>query len=591
MIEKISKIFKNFFDQIYLRKVFFMTNVLCLFFLVLAPQLCLKKSAKCTYNANEIQVNIVASSSVASNVDVQGTINKEYIPSKNQISSVKIPLAYKRNFYSFDVYPEFSSKKADIIFSIQKKNPKESLNVLFEDFRVNGKVKKIFQKSDVIYSIEQVHPEKLTVSFNLKKTISFSDLKWSHLLKLYLGIFLISVLFYKNKRFTLKFIDYFRKDWFAFLWNKYKSIDIIYRKTFWFLFILLNIVFSVHTINFMWGKHDWDYLLYPSSYAESFWLGRYLNFFIRHFLLENITYLPILQNLLCFVCLSLSAIYLCSFFNLKKSLLSYVLCGLFLTVQPYTLEWFWFNKDLPELFIAICFVINGYLGIEHKNRIFNVLGIFCFIISLSIYPCSINTIAVVFAWNAMLKVRNCENKSDLKSIISRLFLLGMQIGCALVVYKCITKFILPIADNSYNTQSLTIKDIPQRMLMIFKQSFINIYHYPVVFISPKITKILFVFNLIFVVQILKNKNIKNKGGVLFFYICAVCSTQMAMVVSNEYYSTAIRIDFFGLLIHQALVCIYLLNNLPNLKNILNLGMLFIVFISVQNTLYAQKIWI
>ena len=59
------------------------------------------------------------------------------------------------------------------------------------------------------------------------------------------------------------------------LWQGYKSINPLYRHTFWIVFIAMNLVFGFHTVQFLWGNHDWAAAYRHIGFYTYFGMGRY----------------------------------------------------------------------------------------------------------------------------------------------------------------------------------------------------------------------------------------------------------------------------------------------------------------------------
>ena len=104
----------------------------------------------------------------------------------------------------------------------------------------------------------------------------------------------------------------------AYLIKTYKNIPTIYKKTFWTVFIVLNIVFAFHTINFFWSNHEWPLMKGHISPTNFWWEARFTETLL--YFLMDFKILPVLTNLFSFFGLSLSVVLLAIYWNIPKKL-------------------------------------------------------------------------------------------------------------------------------------------------------------------------------------------------------------------------------------------------------------------------------
>ena len=146
-----------------------------------------------------------------------------------------------------------------------------------------------------------------------------------------------------------------KKDIILIVSETYSKIDVVYRRSFWIIFGMLCFAFGFHTIQFMWGNHDWSMLVHSTPWGINA-IGRYaLHSFKKIFL--NGIYLPLISDVVTFFFLALNAVMLCIYWKLEKRIIYFVLCGLILTVQPYTLSLLYFIHMVPESFIGVSFIL------------------------------------------------------------------------------------------------------------------------------------------------------------------------------------------------------------------------------------------
>ena len=123
----------------------------------------------------------------------------------------------------------------------------------------------------------------------------------------------------------------------------YKNIPDAIKKSILYSFLLINLAFLFHTINFMFGDHDWTYIKQQTSWKEGAFEGRPLHFVLQSVLFSG-QILPILNNLFSFFALTTSSIMLGIYWRIPKTTLNYTLFATFVGVMPYTLVWLFYAK-------------------------------------------------------------------------------------------------------------------------------------------------------------------------------------------------------------------------------------------------------
>ena len=144
------------------------------------------------------------------------------------------------------------------------------------------------------------------------------------------------------------------------IWSSYKNINPLYRHTFWIVFIACNIVFGFHTVQFLWGNHDWEALMYSIPILSEAAGGRYTQSIIGLFL-QNGMLLPLLNNVLAFVGLAFASVWLCMYLNIQKQLWVWLIVSFILTLQPFTLDRMYYSFQVADLFIAVAVGILGFI--------------------------------------------------------------------------------------------------------------------------------------------------------------------------------------------------------------------------------------
>ena len=93
------------------------------------------------------------------------------------------------------------------------------------------------------------------------------------------------------------------------LWQCYCRIPALYRHSFWIVFCITQLVFGFHTVQFLWGNHDWLAVHQYYGLLGDTGLGRYTEILISLGLQDGMV-LPFLNNILAFLSLSLCAVFL-----------------------------------------------------------------------------------------------------------------------------------------------------------------------------------------------------------------------------------------------------------------------------------------
>ena len=74
-------------------------------------------------------------------------------------------------------------------------------------------------------------------------------------------------------------MEYLQSEKKVFSWIK--ELNPIYKKAFWISLILINLTFLFHTVNFMFGDHDWNYVRSANYWSEGSFEGRPLHFVLQ----------------------------------------------------------------------------------------------------------------------------------------------------------------------------------------------------------------------------------------------------------------------------------------------------------------------
>ena len=396
------------------------------------------------------------------------------------------------------------------------------------------------------------------------------------------------LIFYLNQWDILKIIS-----------NFYLNINIIYRKSFWIIFGFLCFAFGFHTICFMWGNHDW-WLVEGTTlpWEGRAFEGRYAVYLFKKIFLNN-TYLPLLYDFITFVILSLNAILLCIYWKLKKKVIYFVLCGLILTMQPFTLAMLFYIHMGPEVFMGITFVILALIIsekiISEKNSlitkiILSLLSITLINLSLAMYPVLINTIAVVLVGRIFIQSLDWNGSKEQFKICFRPYLVSItNIVLGILSYKIMVSYAIETNLDRYNTQILPLNELQERLLVLLKQSFNHLYDYGYPFISQGALWVFSAFFFLLFIYSCSKGTPRQKACRLFLLLSSLFTTQVAMLIAN-YYMEDPRIELFGLVFFQTLIAVCVFTQFKDLRNISVIIFSSIVFMFLINDLDCLRVW-
>ena len=356
-------------------------------------------------------------------------------------------------------------------------------------------------------------------------------------------------------------------------------------------FIIVNLAFLYHTFNFMWGNHDVKFIKERLYIDSGLFEGRFTQFIPHTFLTEG-QILPIINNLIGFLFLTLGLWLLAKYWNIPKTRLNYILFITFFSTQPYTLSWLYFT------FITIScllWVFIGILGLYISATIYNssnkfillLLATICFYLTFGGYPPIINTYAVCILGKIIIS-HLYEKKSIIDIFkIHKYTIFALII--AVILYKITLLYLTP--NNVYNLELSQLKDLPQKFLSTIKISFSQFFiSQP--FMGKGYKILLFTMSLCAIVTtIAQIKAIKQKFLIAVLIIGIIWSTSLTtflVVPHTEYVS---RIDFYGYAFLYVFFLGLLLHSKYKLSHSLALiFMIILIPLNILNDYHALKIW-
>lgn len=369
------------------------------------------------------------------------------------------------------------------------------------------------------------------------------------------------------------------------------NIDKSDKKSLIISFLIINFAYLYHTLNFMWGNHDVKFIKEELLFSSGFFEGRFTQF-IPYRLFVNGQILPILNNLIGFVFLTLALFILAKYWNLKKSTFNYVLFISFFATEPYTLSWLYFTFItisclLWVLLAILALYISEHIKTSSNKLLLSFISIICFYLTLGGYPPIINTFFVCLTAKIVLSIL-FEKKS-----INELFHIHkytiLNIIIATLLFKVTLHFITP--DNVYNLQTTPIKELPIKFISTLKISFLQFFTtLPFMEKGYKITLAIMSF-LAIIGTLLTPATKKNKALTIICIIATIWFTSLTTFLVTPPTQYVSRVDFFGYGFLYAFFLCILLNLKFKIFNSLGvfLGSILLI-LNILNNIHALKVW-
>ena len=310
-------------------------------------------------------------------------------------------------------------------------------------------------------------------------------------------------------------------------------------------YIFINFAFLYHSLNFMWGNHDVEFIKTQLHLSSGLFEGRFTQF-IPYWLLTNGQILPILNNLLGFLFLTLGLWLLAKYWNIEKSSFIYALFIIFFATEPYTLSWLYFTFLTISCFLWILLAILGLFLSEliYKSNhkwLLSLSAILCFYLPLGGYPPIINTFFVCLSAKLLLSYV-FENKK-LKTLFRIHKYTILNIFIAALLFKMTLKIINP--DNVYNLQTTSFSDFPYKLFQTLKIS-INQFFISLPFMSKPYKLFLATLTIIaFLSTLMTAKNIKSFFIILGFICLTILSTTLTTLIATAPTQYVARIDLYS----------------------------------------------
>jgi len=379
----------------------------------------------------------------------------------------------------------------------------------------------------------------------------------------------------------------------------YKKIPSLYKSTFWIVFIVLNIVYAYHTVNFFWGNHEWP-LMRGIVPLNRFWYeGRFTE--TIPYLLVGSRFLPVLQNLFSFTGIGLSAILLAVYWGVPKQKFFFTGFCLIMALMPYNLLWF-YHIAQACFFWGGGLIAGALLCYEKKwgTKFFplwmiGVTGILFFVLGMN--ACFINTILIYVVGRHFLAVMTGEKVTlAVKKCIG--------IGCCVAGATALLKGGLLLAshyhilsDNFYNVQHISVQEIFPKMWAMLPSYFTQFtVTYP--FVDARYLGIWgclcgVSLCMTFWYSIRKKGIIQGAGIFLAMVIGLLFSSQLAVLVSKTDVSFWLRVTgYFGHYYIFALMLVFLCRFATGVwgRNFIVISFVILGIAGAYRDMYAMRVW-
>lgn len=382
--------------------------------------------------------------------------------------------------------------------------------------------------------------------------------------------------------------------------NWYKNIPTELKKSLLYSFLLINLAFLFHTINFMFGDHDWNYVKQATSWKEGAFEGRPLHFVLQSVLFSG-QILPILNNLFSFFAMSLSSIMLARYLKIPLTTFNYTLFATFIGVMPYTLVWLFYAKDaLINLTIPLIIMSSLWLSQMTSDNVIKrfllyAISILLMFFAFSSYVASISMVGVCVLGGIIVDYLRTDK--NLISTLRKYLPTIVNTTIALALFK-LYLVIFP-TEISYNTKIIPLSYAPEKFFITMDAMFMQ-FTAILPFMEYKYKMLLLIMMMLGLFSLaLSTKMYKfiPALGMLFLVIFAskfaffISDARGEVLAEMEDLAYVPRLDFYGLVYVYALFLSFVLSSKKDIlrKSSITLAVI-ITFMSMVRDAYALKTW-
>ncbi|MEE6207833.1 MAG: glucosyltransferase domain-containing protein, partial [Alphaproteobacteria bacterium] len=324
--------------------------------------------------------------------------------------------------------------------------------------------------------------------------------------------------------------------------KSWKAISPCSKKSFYWMFAIINIVFLWHTVTFYFGNHDWGQIKNGVYVGWSVFDGRWAAGILQQIVGGEI--LPVLNNLFCFSGFCLAMIALAKYWNLPKTTFTYTIFGLFIMLLPYTYPWLQFVRSETHFWNIFIVIIGLILADYHKIR-WQICAILIFTFSIGCYVAIIEAIVSIFLGKCLLDA--WFNYKNFKDFIKKHYWPIIDTIIATIIFSIVyftfrNKLNAVLSIYTTNTASLNeMIDNIINLLPILKATFFEATPF-----MPVLFKVLLVSAFLFVLFLLFSKKLPEAALISLITIALILSSQIIQIISQSEFCNQQRIDFFSM---------------------------------------------
>lgn len=320
----------------------------------------------------------------------------------------------------------------------------------------------------------------------------------------------------------------------------WKSIPAYSKKSFIWMFSIINIVFLWHTVTFFFGNHDWEHIKNGIGLFWSGFDGRWGAGVIQQLVGGDI--LPVVNNLFCFTGFCLAMIALAKYWRIPKTTMSYCVFGLFIMLLPYTYPWLQFVRSETH-FWNIYLIILGLMLTDSAKTWQQLFSIPIFVFSIGCYGTTIEAMVSIFL--GMLLSEAWFDYKNLTEFIKKHYKTVIYIAVSAVISGIIFKIGLSkgIISDLYTTRVADFGIIWQNIMELpesLKRTFFVAAPY-----MPSAFKIFLFMALPFSLVFAFSKKIGQIVLIVLISIALILSSQLIQIISIAPFTNQLRIDFFA----------------------------------------------
>lgn len=382
-------------------------------------------------------------------------------------------------------------------------------------------------------------------------------------------------------------------EWDIHFLKKYHDIDLVYKKTFWTVFIILHLVFLYYSIHFLWGNHDWWYVTHGMWKSISWWNGRFTNYLPNQLLGGR--FLPLLTMSLALFGFSFTGILLAYYWKVEKRFFNYLVISLVIVLNPLVLYWIYFAIDtVSHLWIPSILILALILS-EKKSYFYFFLAYLLIIMGLGAYSSGINTIAIVFLGKVILSY--CFEDQSIVFLYTKFKRTFLCIIAGLISFKIIISMLIFLEKTQaveYVSTNL-LNSLGKNFFKLVVDSFANLW-YSVPFYDHDIVQLTIFISLFSFIVLCwyQRKYTFKKISQWCLFILGICLLPLALNTTSfvlGFNKPEARILFFGNIFFVAFfIAVILKTKLIWAKNILIVFLIFLLPMNVYRLVEAQKLW-